>query len=127
MGSSTEYTRRWKQAHPEKVKEHARRSYLAAKAAHPEVLQKRVRENAQRHRAWVASLKISKACVDCGLVCTQENYAAFDWDHRPGEAKCFALSRCPRDKVRVLAEIAKCDLRCKNCHAVITHRRIAGV
>jgi len=76
---------------------------------------------------WVRSLKIGKDCVDCGLKCTESNYPVFDWDHRPGVTKVFRISKGARhSRAAVLAEVAKCDLRCRNCHAIITHLRRKG-
>lgn len=98
----------------------------AWRAAHPELLQSSRRASYAKYAAWVRSLKIGKSCLDCGLACTDENYWAFDWDHRPGVVKLFAVSQASRERrtqAEVLAEIAKCDLRCRNCHAVITHQR----
>jgi transcriptional regulator with XRE-family HTH domain len=57
-------------------------------------------------------------CMDCkkrfDLVC-------MDFDHRPGEVKLFCVGayRVARDKL--LAEIAKCDVVCSNCHRLRTH------
>lgn len=86
----------------------------------------KVNQDKRRARvAWVRSLKIGKSCVDCAWVCTEDNYPAFDWDHRPGEVKSFGIAQFgwSRGREVALAEIAKCDLRCKNCHAIITHQR----
>jgi hypothetical protein len=50
-----------------------------------------------------------------------------DFDHRPGETKCFNLSiaagqtRLSWEKME--AEIAKCDVVCANCHRERTHQR----
>lgn len=77
--------------------------------------------------AWLRSLRVGKRCVDCALVCTEQNCVAFDWDHRPGVIKLFNVSqalRLRRTEKEIFAEIAKCDLRCKNCHAIITEQRI---
>jgi predicted HNH restriction endonuclease len=46
------------------------------------------------------------------------------WDHLPGVEKLASVAELygySRD--RVLAEIAKCELVCANCHAVRTYRR----
>jgi hypothetical protein len=48
------------------------------------------------------------------------------FDHRPGTKKLFHIAmfnarKCTREKL--LAEIAKCDLVCANCHAIRTQRR----
>lgn len=50
-----------------------------------------------------------------------------DFDHREGERKLFNVSELNAHRwvsVRVLlAEIAKCDLVCANCHRIRTHER----
>jgi len=50
------------------------------------------------------------------------------FDHRPGEIKEFEIGFAVRgySRRRILAEIAKCDLVCANCHAVRTYRRRIG-
>jgi hypothetical protein len=50
------------------------------------------------------------------------------FDHRPGEGKSFDVASAVRgySRKRILAEIAKCDLVCANCHAVRTYRRQIG-
>jgi len=50
------------------------------------------------------------------------------FDHRPGEKKDFEIGFAVRgySRTRILAEIAKCDLVCANCHAVRTYRRRHG-
>lgn len=57
------------------------------------------------------------------------HHAAMQWDHRPGTVKCFELASVAKrylTREQVLAEIAKCELVCANCHAVRTYnRRIA--
>jgi hypothetical protein len=50
-----------------------------------------------------------------------------DFDHRPGEKKLFAMGSAGV-QVRVsleglLAEIAKCDVVCANCHRIRTYHR----
>ena len=54
--------------------------------------------------------------------------AAMHFDHRPGMTKAFDIGfGCRRyGKDRILAEIAKCDLVCANCHAVRTFERRHG-
>jgi hypothetical protein len=50
-----------------------------------------------------------------------------DFDHRPGEKKCFnlsiAASQTRQSWEKMAAEIAKCDVVCANCHRERTHQR----
>lgn len=47
------------------------------------------------------------------------------WDHKPGFEKLGDVSGdfWGRGREEVLAEIAKCDLVCANCHAIRTFTR----
>ena len=60
--------------------------------------------------------------MDCGRVFPHQ---VMQWDHRPGEEKLGDISAANWSWTRdeVLAEIAKCDLVCANCHAIRTFER----
>lgn len=75
-------------------------------------------------RAWLRGLKERKPCTDCGRVYP---YQVMQWDHRPGFEKVGDLSEAfwGRSRDEVLAEIAKCDLVCANCHAIRTFARMS--
>ena len=82
--------------------------------------------NARRHadfKDFIALAK-DKPCTDCGgrfpTVCMQ-------FDHRDPAEKLFAISQASqRSRAAVVAEIAKCDLVCSNCHAVRTEVQMAA-
>jgi hypothetical protein len=73
-------------------------------------------------KAWLISLKAGKPCTDCGRIFPHQ---VMQWDHRPGTEKLGEISgplkKQPRDDI--LAEIAKCDLVCTNCHGIRTFSR----
>lgn len=73
-------------------------------------------------REWLDSLKSGVPCKDCGEVFPE---FVMHWDHLPGHDKVAAVSRLAREKSRelVLAELAKCELVCANCHAIRTSER----
>jgi hypothetical protein len=76
-------------------------------------------------REWVNSLK-QDPCFDCG---NRFPPYVMDFDHRPGTDKAHAIMSCVSmlatrvPRATVLAEIAKCDLVCSNCHRERTHQR----
>lgn len=79
------------------------------------------RTQGENQGAWLSSLKEGRPCTDCGRVYPPE---AMQWDHLPGLPKLGDISSlrgAPREEV--LAEIAKCELVCANCHAARTYRR----
>lgn len=77
-------------------------------------------------RLWLDALKAAP-CVDCGGTFPPE---CMDFDHIDPSTKSFCVAKGPVSygRERVLAEIAKCELVCANCHRVRTwkHRRTAA-
>ena len=64
----------------------------------------------------------SVPCADCG-----RRFApcAMDFDHREPTGKVSGVTRMigRAGKDRILAEVAKCDIVCANCHRARTHSR----
>jgi hypothetical protein len=76
----------------------------------------------QRARSYVIDYKCSHPCTDCGET---KPFYCLDFDHVRGR-KEFELRRAGDDITnmdRIKAEIAKCDVVCKNCHATRTFMR----
>ena len=70
----------------------------------------------------IRRLKGSNPCMDCGVTYP---FYVMQFDHRPGEAKSFILSKAKnKTRAEVEAEIAKCDLVCANCHSIRTYERV---
>ena len=118
-----DYYRDWYARNREKQKAKGQEYYkknrkriLAYRRLHPEP---RLR-HLQKNRDWLASLK-NKPCVDCG-----KRYPPYvmDFDHVRGK-KLFNIGRDLKNRARkiLLAEIAKCDLVCANCHRERTSQR----
>lgn len=79
--------------------------------------QERVARRKREIAAWVKNLKIGRQCERCGY----DHPAALDWHHRPGEEKLFSVCKAPErgaGRTKILAEVAKCELICANCHRV---------
>lgn len=90
--------------------EHYRRNkplYLAKARA-------RRRIELPRIRAWIDSYLREHPCVDCG--CSE--LAVLEFDHRDRSDKVLTVAELARLGTwsRLRQEIAKCDVRCANCH-----------
>jgi hypothetical protein len=82
-----------------------------------------VRKLRLRRKALINDLK-SRPCVDCGRTFPA---VCMDFDHLDGTNKQGCVSSMVNNTgaslKRVMAEIAKCDLVCANCHRIRTHHR----
>ena len=92
-----------------------KRIYKARAVAHTLKTRKKV-------LAYVDSYLRDHPCVDCG----EADIIVLEFDHRDRKAKRFSVSDGIWNKSASLrsikAEIAKCDVRCANCHRRKTHR-----
>ena len=85
----------------------------------------RVTINAQRRKQYraqmqlAATIKLARGCLDCGY---HEHPSALDFDHRDAQAKRFSIGKQygAVSNQKLLDEIAKCDVRCANCHRIKT-------
>jgi hypothetical protein len=69
-------------------------------------------------RAELDRIKLAAGCVDCGY---NAHPAALHFDHIDPLTKSFTIAPgWSRAKHLLEAEIAKCEIRCANCHAVRT-------
>lgn len=83
-------------------------------------IQSRLRK--QGRRKLLEEIKVKSGCVDCG----NDEPSVLDFDHRDPTTKKFSISNSVgRIWEDLLAEVAKCDVRCANCHrkrtAVLKH------
>ena len=116
-----EYSARYYAKYPERVKASGER-YRAANLV---LVRTRQRSHHRRRvaewRAFADALKLAVGCADCGYNAHAE---ALDFDHRPGEVKSFNVSKGYQYAEAIaLAEVAKCEVVCANCHRVRTAQR----
>jgi hypothetical protein len=79
-------------------------------------------ETAKRNRALVNSLK-ARPCADCGGTFPP---VVMDFDHLPQYRKKSKISNMMSSKFSekaILAEAAKCEVVCSNCHRIRTASR----
>ena len=114
-----EYLRKWRKQNPEKVRAYEKYRDRKNRKNYPEQLR-----NWRKGVRWLKNSIKNEPCKDCGCCFPP---CAMDFDHRPGEKKLGMVSRLSNSsRVRMIAEIMKCDVVCSNCHRIRTHRRSHG-
>lgn len=109
--------------------QHIGMATLEAKSAYHNEYQRRPgskqrrSHTARERRTRLQEIKLASGCVDCGY---RDNPAALDFDHIPerGEKLYSIGSGMARmSEKALLVEIAKCEVRCANCHRIKTVER----
>jgi hypothetical protein len=123
--SQSERSRAYRLRHPDRVK--------ATKSAHRDRNREKIRaadrlnatSSRAKRRVWLDAYKVAAGCTDCGY---NTHPRALDFDHigsdKSGDVGRLAHHRIAWD--RLMAEIAKCEVVCANCHRVRTWRREQG-
>lgn len=96
-------------------------SYYAERSAHHKTLvAKNSAVYSARNRAFVNEYLLQHPCVDCG----ETDVLVLEFDHiRDKRANVSSLRSCGLEQL--IAEIAKCEVRCVNCHRRKTAERRA--
>lgn len=123
------YHKIYYESHKEQIKVNRAAYYLrnkktiksrndAYRIANREAIRAGIRARHKSVKAIINTIKTTKGCVDCGY---NANPVALDFDHVVGE-KSFNIARSVRSMKleRLLSEIAKCEVRCANCHRIKT-------
>jgi len=78
-------------------------------------------EQREPYWAWVMTFLASHPCIDCG----ETDPIVLQFDHRDGTTKVDAVGTMLNRASwgALLSEIAKCDVRCANCHRLRTARQ----
>lgn len=73
------------------------------------------------NREYIWQYLSENPCIDCG----ESDPVVLEFDHKGDVEKVGHVSRLARDRTLdiVKAEIAKCDVRCANCHRRKTARQ----
>jgi hypothetical protein len=82
---------------------------------HRAQINKQARQRRQNIREFVCATKKALTCIRCG----ESNPVCLDFHHRDPQQKLFSIASSVeghRSKQLILAEIAKCDVLCANCH-----------
>lgn len=85
---------------------------------------KMARDYRQANRDYVSQYKLSKGCEECGFKAVHS--CQLDLDHIDPETKTYKGSHKAYDagwtREKVDAEIKKCRVLCKNCHALRSYQ-----
>ncbi len=106
-------------------REASRRYYQRNRERHLRVIRQRTLAQRAENLRLVAAFLRTHPCVDCGVT----DIRVLDFDHRPGTVKRAgvpALAKNGYNATIIMEEIAKCDVRCRNCHAIVTYERMGG-
>lgn len=102
------------------------------KDCHAEYSREHYQNNKQKYAAkrltyqhrmaqFIQELKATTPCTDCGIKYPQY---VMEFDHLPEFEKLASVSSMTSAGMdKVLAEIAKCEIVCANCHATRTWKR----
>lgn len=95
-------------------REYGREHYRLNSAVYVERSRRRRREQHPRIREAIYSYLRRHPCIDCG----ERDILLLDFDHRDRSSKRNVVARLARSTTLtvVMTEIAKCDVRCANCH-----------
>lgn len=77
-----------------------------------------VRRARAARRQFLWDWRAAHPCIECGV----SDPRCLQFAHRPGTTKHFNIcdTRTIPSMDRLLAEIAKCDVKCANCHSIET-------
>ncbi len=96
--------------------------YAANREVHVAKVRARVTAARDEHRVKLVDIFAEHPCVDCG----EDDLRVLEFDHRPGVVKRGEVTKLVSDGMSwavIEAEIAKCDVRCANCHRRRTSER----
>lgn len=105
------YEAKWRRNNPEK---------------HAAIVRRTVPQRRRRNLRWKWNYLRTHPCVDCSRRCSSKlDMRNFDFDHVRGETtyRIANLITQGRAIMAIEAEVEKCEVRCKPCHAT---RHAAG-
>lgn len=98
------------------VKEHNADYYKRTPERNPERLAHR-RKVTLRNRKFMMELLQKSSCIDCG----QDDWRVLEFDHVRGVKSADVSNMVKSASIQALQdEIAKCDIKCANCHRIKT-------
>lgn len=103
----------------------SREYYARNRDRHVRTIVERTARRRIESKAFLVTYLRAHPCVDCGM----GDIRVLDFDHRPGTRKrkdVMAMVKEGFSTAKLQQEIEKCDVRCRNCHAIVTLERSGG-
>ncbi|WP_292682611.1 hypothetical protein [Microbacterium sp. SCN 69-37] len=100
----------------------SRRYYAEHREQHVRVVVARTARRRVEAKEHLLAYLRSHPCVDCGI----GDIRVLDFDHRPQSSKRKDVMQLVKEgfSIRIIQdEVDKCDVRCRNCHAIATLER----
>ncbi|TGY36729.1 hypothetical protein E5344_08920 [Microbacterium laevaniformans] len=100
----------------------SRRYYAAHREQHVRVVVARTARRRVEAKEHLLAYLRCHPCVDCGI----GDIRVLDFDHRPQNSKRKDVMQLVKEgfSIRIIQdEVDKCDVRCRNCHAIATLER----
>ncbi|MDW4571504.1 hypothetical protein R8Z57_01785 [Microbacterium sp. M3] len=100
----------------------SREYYARNREHHVQVIVERTARRRIEAKSFLVGYLRDNPCVDCGVT----DLRVLDFDHRPGTTKrkdVMAMVKEGFSIPKLWEEIEKCDVRCRNCHAIATLER----
>lgn len=102
-------------------REYTRQHYLDNKQAYLDKATRNRIATRERNRGTIVTYLRANGCVDCG----NDDIEVLQFDHRNREDKFANIAEMMSGShIALLNEIAKCDVRCANCHVKRTRRQM---
>ena len=103
-------------------KEYQKKWYKNNAAAHKQKISINRKKSKQENRDYIYNFLSNSCCNTCG----EKDILVLEFDHKNPQQKSFDLGRAHMKKnltiKELVKEIAKCVVRCGNCHKITTQQ-----
>lgn len=100
-------------------RESARRYYADNREKHIGESKKTRQARRRDNHAKMIEFLSQQQCADCGF----SHILVLEFDHLKDKRANISRMLCTYPWATILLEIEKCDIVCRNCHAIRTHQR----
>ena len=113
--SKQEYMKQWRKDNQDRLKKYNQNYFQNHKTELYAYRNNRCAERYAKKKEWLNSIKGELECLSCG----EKRIWCLDFHHRDPNEKEGSIGEklLSWSKTKILREMEKCDVLCKNCHA----------